>query len=237
MSDINTVKAQIQTLIDLANTTTGNTDTNLTDGVNALIGGYGQGGIQLPEDMLEGLENGYDVMFYDEHNMGLAFYSVKQGHAINPPIYNCKNWQASNGSVASFPYTPTEDIIFYALNSTYADQLYKFYGIDKAVYPYVLISLGGNSQIYFFDKIATNTETKLTVDGSSNHKLYRKLVYEQFSISDYSNLAEVCEVVMNKIPSVAEVTGGYNPILSTSYKCYSNFDIVYSDISKYRLDE
>lgn len=39
----NTVKTQIQSLIDLANTTTGNTDTNLTDGVNALIGGYGQG--------------------------------------------------------------------------------------------------------------------------------------------------------------------------------------------------
>ena len=44
MSDINSVKAQIQTLIDLANTTTGNSDTNLTDGVNALVEGFGQGG-------------------------------------------------------------------------------------------------------------------------------------------------------------------------------------------------
>lgn len=44
MSDINTVKAQIQSLIDLANTTTGNNDTNLTDGVNALVGGFGRGG-------------------------------------------------------------------------------------------------------------------------------------------------------------------------------------------------
>lgn len=43
MSDFNSVKAQIQSLIDSANATTGNTDTNLTDGVNALIGGYGQG--------------------------------------------------------------------------------------------------------------------------------------------------------------------------------------------------
>lgn len=33
-----------QALIDLANTTTGNSDTNLTDGVNALVSGYGQGG-------------------------------------------------------------------------------------------------------------------------------------------------------------------------------------------------
>lgn len=44
MSTIQTVKTQIQSLINLANTTTGNTDTNLTDGVNALVSGYGQGG-------------------------------------------------------------------------------------------------------------------------------------------------------------------------------------------------
>ena len=39
MSDINSVKTQIQSLINLANETTGNTDTNLTDGVNALVSG------------------------------------------------------------------------------------------------------------------------------------------------------------------------------------------------------
>ena len=44
MSNIQTVKAQIQSLLDLANTTTGNNDTNLTDGVNALVEGFGQGG-------------------------------------------------------------------------------------------------------------------------------------------------------------------------------------------------
>lgn len=48
MSDINTLKTQIQSLIDNANATTGNSDTNLTDGVNALIEGYGQGGPELP---------------------------------------------------------------------------------------------------------------------------------------------------------------------------------------------
>lgn len=40
MSDFNSVKTQIQSLIDSANATTGNQDTNLTDGVNALIEGY-----------------------------------------------------------------------------------------------------------------------------------------------------------------------------------------------------
>ena len=44
VDDIDSIKEHSQTLIDLANTTTGNTDTNLTDGVNALVEGYGQGG-------------------------------------------------------------------------------------------------------------------------------------------------------------------------------------------------
>ena len=43
MSNIQTVKAQIQSLIDLANATTRNADTTLTDGVNALVSGFGQG--------------------------------------------------------------------------------------------------------------------------------------------------------------------------------------------------
>ena len=47
-SDVGDTKAEIETgmsdLIDLANETTGNQDTNLTDGVNALVSGYGQGG-------------------------------------------------------------------------------------------------------------------------------------------------------------------------------------------------
>lgn len=44
MVTIDTVKAQIQSLIDSANIATGNTDTNLTDAVNALVSGYGDTG-------------------------------------------------------------------------------------------------------------------------------------------------------------------------------------------------
>lgn len=44
MSTIQSVKNQIQTLIDNANATTGKGDTNLTTAQNSLIEGYGQGG-------------------------------------------------------------------------------------------------------------------------------------------------------------------------------------------------
>ena len=57
MSTIQTVKTQIQSLIDLANTTTGNQDTNLTDGVNALVSGFGSGGGSTEElPTAEGVE-------------------------------------------------------------------------------------------------------------------------------------------------------------------------------------
>lgn len=44
MATAESVKAKLQGLIDLANTTTGNTDADLTAAVNSLIAGFGQGG-------------------------------------------------------------------------------------------------------------------------------------------------------------------------------------------------
>lgn len=45
MAKIDLVKQQLQNLVNLANETTGNNNTSLTDGVNALVEGYGQGGV------------------------------------------------------------------------------------------------------------------------------------------------------------------------------------------------
>lgn len=44
MATADSVKAKIQGLIDTANATTGNTDTDLTTAVGSLVAGYGQGG-------------------------------------------------------------------------------------------------------------------------------------------------------------------------------------------------
>lgn len=48
----NDIETSVLDLIDLANTTTGNQDTNLTDGVNALVSGYGQGGSDVGKEKL-----------------------------------------------------------------------------------------------------------------------------------------------------------------------------------------
>lgn len=203
----------------------------------------------LPYD---GLSNGYDVMFYDENNEGLAFYSVKQGHGINPPVYNCKNWQDANGGVIVFPYTPSGDAIFYANNSTYADQLYKFYGVDKGIYPYLIIEHGGTNtngngfvlvRIWFASTITIGTSaitfsaTNL-VGGGQTHKP------SQWS----DDLAEFVSQVMERITTLATASSqslsakvqfreAYEGPSKYSAKAYLNFDCSLTVRTLYRLDE
>ena len=111
-----------------------------------------------------GLENSYDITFYDEHNEGLAFYSIKQGHSINAPTYRCKAWQTEDGINITFPYTPTENITIYANNNTYASEIYRYYGVDSGVYPYIAISQiwsttgGADMHLWFGKRISTRSD-------------------------------------------------------------------------------
>ena len=88
---------------------------------------------------LDGLANGYDVMFYDENNEGLAFYSIKEGQAINPPMYSVANWIDQDGVAIVFPYTPTKDISLWADNSTLSALLYDHFAVSPEEYPYIII--------------------------------------------------------------------------------------------------
>ena len=229
MSNIQTVKAQIQTLIDLANTTTSRQDTNLTDGVNALVEGFGQGGS-------DGIEGGYDVTFYDEQGEELALYSVKEGHEISkPPKYDCLAWQTSDGANVLFPYVPTSDISLYANSDTYADILYKFYGVDKGVYPYLVISIatGGTTYVSFAKQITKNTDTSLL-----GTELKRNSVTLATPISDPNDIEEVISKVTTNLSSVKTVSGtsAYNLISGGNY-VYANFDVLYASLTHFaRLD-
>ena len=210
MSDFNSIKAQIRTLIDSANATTGNADTNLTDSVNALIGGYGQGGSS--GGSLEGLENGYDVMFYDENNEGLAFYSIKQGHSINAPVYTVKSWQTEDGGVITFPYTPSADVVLYANNDTYADKLYDFYGLDSAEYPYIFIYNYQTQWAVIFGN-TLDTSNKILND------VFRSNGWTYAGKFTGSTTLEFVEFVMAGIPLsnfVSEASYNYGSRLSTS---------------------
>ena len=208
MSTPTTVKAQLRLLLNNANETTGNTDTNLTDGVNALVSGYGQGG---SSGSLEGLENGYDVMFYKEDNEALAFYSIKQGQGINPPVYTCKNWIDQNGTAIVFPYTPTADLTVYANNETAEASLYEHFGINPSDYPYLCVYSDGNGIKRMV--IVFSTSLRLESDNIYFNGYWKELIMEDVDLTNME------EVVNRLITGLTELYG----VRNTYIKSYSPF--------------
>ena len=179
-----------------------------------------------------GLANGYDVMFYDENDEGLAFYSIKQGHSINPPEYQVKAWQTSDGAIITFPYTPNADVILYANNSTYAQQLYNFYSVDSAVYPYVYVLISFyDLRLVFAKSISTNKTSSL----QSSNVLKADYTMAEM-ISDYTNLEEIVSKTCVSGLTLAESDNTANSSNSSMY-CYSNFTVSTTFKSKYRLDQ
>lgn len=202
-------ESTLKAIADSIRTKTGKTDLITPENMPSEIDGISSGG---------GLENGYDVMFYDENNEALAFYSIKQGHSIESPIYDCKAWQMEDGTGVSFPYTPTGDLVVYANNDTYASQLYAFYNIDPVIYPYLIITAGRgtNIMIRFGQSIGNNTTTYL---------LFNKVYYGSgnATISDYSDIASVVSAVTQEIPTL-RYDKSYAMNSGSGWYHYQNFD-------------
>lgn len=57
------------------------------------------------------LPSGITVTFYDASEEVIAFYSVKEGTAVNPPKE--ATWKDGSGNTITFPYTPTENVELY----------------------------------------------------------------------------------------------------------------------------
>lgn len=186
---------------------------------------------------IEGLENGYNVMFYDENNDGLAFYSIKQGHSINPPVYDCKTWQTDAGANVEFPYTPTEDVILYANNDTFASEIYKFYGIDSAVYPYITIFAkdGWGVQLNFSQVECTMTDTNLFAQANSDKP--RKYASSNGFFGTDGDVGLFVQWLMENCVMKGEATSSSGQNVSTFY-IYTNYDTsaITSALGKYRLD-
>lgn len=210
---------ELLSIADAIRSKTGKTDSILTENMAREIEGISSGGI----------EGGYDVTFNDENNELLALYSIMQGHSINPPNYTCKAWKTEDGEAVTFPYTPTEDITLIADNNTYASQLYKFYGIDSAVYPYVYAFY--NNGIYHVGFCKTK---------NSDH-LLNAIYVEQGGgevLSTPSDIATFIEALTKIIPSItdtAEVRKKWLTSGSAAYH-YSNFTVGVSG-TKLRLDK
>lgn len=242
MSTLESIKSELQEIIADSNATTGGNATTVRDGVDALISGFGSADLsdivallgdgEVVEGSgsgggtgsLDGLKDGWDVMFYDENNEGLAFYSVKQGHTINPPIYTCKAWQKADGVNVTFPYKPTEDTILYALNDTYASMIYKFYEVDSAVYPYLNVYIGSSDLcICFASYVCAQIATTSSGVTSTTHYLtngsYGTVAKYSGNIGDTE--AIVAHIMSNKT-TLTEFTNRATTVQAGVYTNYYN---------------
>ena len=169
---------------------------------------------------MDGLENGYDVMFYDENNEGLAFYSIKQGHTINPPVYECKKWVLENGDSVFFPLIPSGDMVVFANNDSMVSGLYEHYNVDKVLYPYVLmyITSGRYLGITFAETIELQGTTTIFRGLSGNTTLTQAVM----NSIDIANIDDIMGAIMTYIKNVSS---NYNNIGSGNFiGVYANFD-------------
>ena len=176
---------------------------------------------------LDGLSNGYDVMFYDENNEGLAFYSIKQGQAINPPMYSVSNWIDQNGVPIVFPYTPNADISLWANNSALSTLLYDHFAVSPEEYPYILINYRrdgiADSTLYFVKTFTTYTYA----DGSTVPN-YNTCKFVGFTYKNTSaTIEDVVEFIMANCTkdSLRDTSVGTYQSIASAYVCYVNHSL------------
>lgn len=168
-----------------------------------------------------GIENGHNVMFYDENSEKLAFYSIKQEHAINPPTYKCNAWQTIDGEKIVFPYTPTEDIDLYAVVSQAVARLYSHYGIDKAIYPYVGVMLYSSRVYLMFAKSYGHYSAGggITFYGTRFTSAVATPTTEQ-----KADMEQLVEFVIQNITTLDEEVEKNDVMAQSSFTVYTNFE-------------
>ena len=118
--------------------------------------------------------------------------------------------------------------------STYADELYGFYGIDKEIYINLVIAVSSSTMvaIYFCDENMTNNATQGFCTGS--YPRYFGYTNNTNSLSTDSTPAEIVEFVKANISSVSIVSYADNMYVgSPAYA--SNIDLLSID-NEIRLD-
>lgn len=249
MGDWKKVEAQLRKTINDINVVTEGNDTNIVDGVDRLIRGYGQGSeLKLQDKTITengtyqadngydglgsvtvevasggGIDGGYNVTFYDEYDEELALYSVRRGLSVDKPDYACKAWITQYGDSIEFPYMPTEDMSFYASNDTYEKILYEYYGVDRAIYPYMFIENNSWEFNIAFGKTLGSSGTDKSLQGGTLYKTTTKIA------TDLCTLDYMVEYAMNNIGSVKTTTSNQTVYDSAGRYYATNFNVTLSN--------
>lgn len=197
----------------------------------------GLGEVTVEVESSGGLENGYNIMFYDDSNRELEFRSIRQGLSIDAPIYTCKAWKTSDKTPVVFPITPTGDMDIFANNDTYAKQLYDYYGIDNAIYPYVAISISpqySGSSLYYWFLVFTKSIDRNTTSFLNYGESIRTVAKIYGLNVDVSNVQAILDCVMENIATFDDTNNSISP--SSTVIC-ANFELPFTPNNTFhRLD-
>lgn len=142
--------------------------------------------------------------------------SVKDGNSVNEPTTPEKEdlmfvgWLGSENTLLSFPLTPTDNIELLAkFDDTLETQLYNFYGVSKADYPYVLIEM--TSSYMYLHFLSSYTESTNSI---SHPQPYLNGVFSNpdSSMVSSTSVSEVVHYVMENIENLGTT---YRPIPGT----------------------
>ena len=133
--------------------------TGFVDAVNSMQSG-GTGGVSLD----------HTVTFKDDSGNDVAIYSVKEGvgNIAAPSGVTAKRWVDVEGNEVKFPVNPVEDMEIIADNSlSNTEVLYEVYGVDRTVYPYVVMveqKNYGSTYLIFAKAMSKYSEYKYWID-------------------------------------------------------------------------
>lgn len=199
------------------------------------------------------IEGGYTINFYDYDEILIESHSAKCGNHIDSPLsFIPAYWANANGYKNTFPLTVASDsetkvYDLYAMAESIVDRLYSVFGVDKNIYPYVLMSQSPNNtnrmDIYFAESYSQNSNgvicalTNVLVN-QDNSNIWVGSDIDMTNIGSVTNrFIEIYSGVTLKGYGSANVYGSLKTDGSGSYTTYANFaPFANTSLTVYRLD-
>ena len=189
------------------------------------------------------ITNGFTARFFDENNDIIQVTRVRNGLWLDKPQYECQSWRNANGYINSFPLLLESDIDFFAtVNSTYADTIYLFMGVDKVEYPYLFIEYIRDSQPRIF--FGKNYALKYSSSTGNAYVLFSGEVLYGYSTcttlpDDYNDLTSMTQYFLSGISSSRlneDNDKQSSSYISSAPALYSNFALHDEFTNDYSLD-
>lgn len=192
---------------------------------------------------IEGITGGvsssdfYTVNFYDYDQELIETHTAKVGNQIGSPLsYTPNNWRDTEGSITNFPLTITEGgtvIGLYASIETVEMELYTHFGVDKTVYPYLLINIQNNGadislDVYFSKQLYTGDNPNYPVPQKvlyCNANITSYGLVDDGNVNDFEDVSKIVNIIKTEFDTTSLLTDKLNGevLVGSSGYFYTNF--------------